>query len=662
MPLNFRALVHPDTVYVGEQATLEVAVFVDDEVRERLRRNPIFYPPDLQSMLAYDLPTPNAGSAKRRFGARCYSALVFRRAVFPLVSGRLVIPPARLSYSLPSTGFFGREESVELRTDSVQVVAIDPPVEGRPPHFSGVVGAVKVEMMADSAAPRVGDPLRVVVRVTGTGNVKLFSRPELAVSWATLVPVKERVQIDSAEAVVGGTKEFEWLLTPRLDGSQEFPPVQYSFFNPVTRRYGLATAPGGVLHIRAGMLAAIPSVVTDSTPPLALRATLRPPKHRAITDMRSFWLLMASAPLPVLLRGVARRLPRRSVTAHRRLRALARARSAAPGSLRGAFVTAISTRVPLGVTPALSRGALAHALRRAGVSDRVALDADAVLAALDVAAYGDTGRDAGELAGRAYLAFRAIDREARVLQAFRRDLLRSSAIGVVMASATATSAIPSQLPDTDALERAFREGLGSYADHRYAAAAEAFVTAANRSPRSADAWANAGTASWANGDSAAAVLGWQRALRLEPLADDVREYLGMIDGASSGPGFVPPVPPDSLAIGAVLLWFVGWIAIPLRRDAARWERLAIALVLVAGIGVGLAVAGDTLLSGRDLAVVRTRTGVRPLPVLASDILARLSAGEITQVVGDDGDWIHVVGGRYGDGWVERTQLLFLRHD
>src|SRR5439155_1315940 len=86
-----------DTLYVGQQATYEVAVFLNQAAREKLRRNPTFYPPEMQAMLAYDLPAPPAGRA--RTGSQCFDALVYRRALFPLVSGRLVIPPAQLVYS-----------------------------------------------------------------------------------------------------------------------------------------------------------------------------------------------------------------------------------------------------------------------------------------------------------------------------------------------------------------------------------------------------------------------------------------------------------------------------------------------------------------------------------------------------------------------------------
>src|SRR5690606_31082045 len=54
--VNFHALATPDTVWVGQQVHYQVGVFMDEDVRSRLRRNPEFMPPELRAMLAYDLP------------------------------------------------------------------------------------------------------------------------------------------------------------------------------------------------------------------------------------------------------------------------------------------------------------------------------------------------------------------------------------------------------------------------------------------------------------------------------------------------------------------------------------------------------------------------------------------------------------------------------
>jgi len=126
--VGFRAAVGPDTVYVGQQALYSLTVSIPPDVRQRLRRNPVFVPPEARAMLAYELPM--AKSDPTREGVETH---VFRRAIFPLTPGRYQIPPSQLTYSLPqSPSFFSREEERTLRSEGVTLVAIDPPTVGRP--------------------------------------------------------------------------------------------------------------------------------------------------------------------------------------------------------------------------------------------------------------------------------------------------------------------------------------------------------------------------------------------------------------------------------------------------------------------------------------------------------------------------------------------------
>jgi hypothetical protein len=120
----------PDSIFVGEQVDYTVDVLLNETARGRLRRNPTFFPPEMASVLAYDVDVPRGPP---RQGRRCFETLSYRRAIFPLFAGRVAIPPATLTYSLPlSSSFFSREVSFELRSDSVRFVAVDPPARGRP--------------------------------------------------------------------------------------------------------------------------------------------------------------------------------------------------------------------------------------------------------------------------------------------------------------------------------------------------------------------------------------------------------------------------------------------------------------------------------------------------------------------------------------------------
>src|SRR5581483_4978594 len=78
--------------------------------------------------------------------------------------------------------------------------------------------------------------------------------------------------------------------------------------------------------------------------------------------------------------------------------------------------------------------------------------------------------------------------------------------------------------------------------------------------RAPDAWADLGTAAWATADTARAVGGWQRALRFEPTASDVRERVELVHALPfTASGYVPAIPASWIFDVAALIWCAIWL-------------------------------------------------------------------------------------------------------
>jgi hypothetical protein len=412
--IAFHAGLAPETVYVGQQATYQIAVFLDADVRQRLRRNPEFLPPELRGMLAYDLPSGRSSERGRMIDGRSYDVHVFQRAVFPLVAGRVQVPPAQLTYALPlSTGFFSREESFTARSESTAVVAIEPPLAGRPAGWNGGVGVLRATARVDSPVVRVGDPLVLTLRVEGSGNVKLLPRPALALPWASAVAAEERVAIDSTALLVRGHKEFDWILTPERAGDHELAPIRYAYFDPYARRYAVATTEATTVAVRPGTLAARAADQERATTPLSIRPRIAAVTPPPLVTRLPFWVAALAVPVPALLalahvRSAQR--PHRAVAPVERLRravheatglGVARVRparregrgheaepaTADARALRRAYVDALCERLRLSSDAFADAATLARRLRRCGVTAEAAAEAGRVLAALDRAAF-----------------------------------------------------------------------------------------------------------------------------------------------------------------------------------------------------------------------------------------------------------------------------------
>lgn len=653
--VSFHAAATPDTVFVGEQVQYEVAVFLSEAVRERMRRSPTFYPPDIPGMLAYELPPAQGEPPRRQVGGRCFDALVYQRAVFPLQPGRTVIPPAQLTYALPlGPGIFSREESHELRTSSVSVVAMEPPVEGRPEGYLGAVGELAVRSSLDAARGRAGDPVTLTVRVAGEGNVKLLPRPRLLLPWASVVPHGERVTVDSTSVRVRGAKEFDWLVTPRVSGRIVLPPVEYPYFNPASRRYVLARSDPLQLDVEAAPLVRVDTAATIAR--LPLRTTYRGPLGRPFPAHPGVWLLAMAAPLPAFVGAMGRRRRRRgpaAADAVQRLGALGRGDTVR--DVRRFFVAALGERLRLEPGTFTRAGAVERALRRSGVTRALASEAEQFLRHLDAAAFGrgEAPLDAPAAAAQAQRLFDAIDDEA-----LERWELGPSAIAglmLVLSLGAATGAVAADAAGRAEFERASR----LYAASSFTESAAGFEQLALREPRAPDAWANYGTASWAAADTAGAVAGWQRALRLEPGAGDMRARLGALRVERAGsPGAVPTVGVTPLAVAALVLWLLacGIAAVaPARGSPLRAMAIAGAAASVALAAFAIVV--DERLAADDLVVVRHATSLTLSPAIGARRDARVETAEVAEAGGREGGWTHVRLDGARAGWIPTSELV-----
>lgn len=656
--VDFHAIVTPETVYVGQQSTYQLGVFIDQETRQRIRRNPEFVPPESQGMLSYDLPD-RGSTLTGVIGGRPYEVHVFRRALFALTPGRYAVPPARLTWALPQNpSFFSREESFAMRSESVTLVAIEVPMSGRPSGWAGAVGVWEATTRLDTVRARAGDPFVLTLRIEGRGNVALLPRPALDVGWATVVPADERVVLDSAVSGMRGHKEFDWLVTAREAGLQQVPSVRYPYFNPFTRRFEFAvtapisvrTLPGDVVAVEAQ------GGVEPVAAQLTLREALGVETPAPLGDSAFVRLLLLLAPIPALFAWIAR-LPRRAApppTPQEQLHALTLS-AATAADVRRSLQAGIRARTNLDPTLLTAPDAWRRALRLEGVADETASEAEVLLSSLDAAAFAPDPPDVPDLARRAETLYRKVDQEAR---RSGRRLVSFLIVGLLLGAASLGAR------DVGQAREPFGRGIAAYAGADFAGSARFFSDAAREAPRSASAWANLGTASWALRDTAGAVAGWQRALRLDPMAGDLRDRLALVRAPQDvGYARVPAIPARLPSALALLLWLAGWGVVALQ----CWRRhpalpLAVATMILAGsVGVAARLFEDRL-EGRNLAVVADPAPLRTVPVLEDAGSAIPLVGEVARIQRRQGVWTRVVLDGDRAGWLATERLTPLGRD
>ena len=172
-------------------------------------------------------------------------------------------------------------------------------------------------------------------------------------------------------------------------------------------------------------------------------------------------------------------------------------------------------------------------------------------------------------------------------------------------------------------------------------------------PRAADAWANAGTAAWVAGDTADAVVGWQRAARLgNPFARDVHERLSLVRASQEGTisRAAARRPPGLIASIALGCWVLLCLLVALR--PGRLKPLVAVLAGLVIVGAVSAAWLAEMTAGDHLVVIGSGSGLTSSPALGAERVAALDAGDVGRVEERSGAWVRVRLDADREGWIE----------
>lgn len=261
------------------------------------------------------------------------------------------------------------------------------PAAGKPADFAGAVGQFVLAVDAPTGEPRVGEPITLTYRVTGTGN---FDRVDVdGVSPSADWKAYDTNAGDVDGKGTSGTRIFRQTIVPARAGSIEIPAVSLAYFDPKARAYRTATTQPIALEVAPSQVAgADPDPGLAPAAAIATRARARGPTHATLTPMfrqPGFWLLPAGmlaatwllAALAWWRRSARARRWRDGYRAHRAIaRQRARMDAAAAQADAGAFFDA--ARAALQLHLARQWGIAPESITAADVDARLGSAGDAI--------------------------------------------------------------------------------------------------------------------------------------------------------------------------------------------------------------------------------------------------------------------------------------------
>lgn len=223
--------------------------------------------PDFKGFHSQEVELPN----DRRWGlehykGRNYQTTIYRQFVlFPQQSGKLTINAARFDASIakatevsdPFEAFFnGGRNYVEVKktilTPQLTIDVKSLPA-GKPADFSGGVGEFNITSSINSTNVKTNDAITVKLVISGTGNLKLVSNPEIKFpeDFEVYDPkVDNKFRLTNAG--LSGSKVIEYLAIPRNAGTFKIPAVKFSYFDINSNSYKTLTTEEYELHVEKG--------------------------------------------------------------------------------------------------------------------------------------------------------------------------------------------------------------------------------------------------------------------------------------------------------------------------------------------------------------------------------------------------------------------------
>lgn len=223
--------------------------------------------PDFKGFHSQEVELPSNQKWKlEHYKGRNYNSVVYRQFVlFPQQSGKLIIEPAQFDASIaqvvaavdPFDAFFnGGSNFVEVKK-SIQTpqitINVDKLPAGKPMNFSGGVGDFSISSSINETKVKTNDAVTIKLVVSGTGNLKLISNPEVEfpADFEVYDPKVDN-QVRLTQNGLTGNRVIEYLAIPRHPGTFTIPAVNFSYYDTKAKQYKTLKTEPYTLEVEKG--------------------------------------------------------------------------------------------------------------------------------------------------------------------------------------------------------------------------------------------------------------------------------------------------------------------------------------------------------------------------------------------------------------------------
>ncbi len=271
-----KAFISNSNPYVGEQVIVTYKLYLGPQAYRY--REQITTRPTAQGFWTYDLSPKDGNLAKKEEvidGKKFLVIDMYSMAVYPQKSGKLTISPLEsdlvvqvlvqqqrsrsndifdLFFSDPFSGG-NRAQNIELKLSSntLTINAKELPTANKPYEFNGLVGDFKLSAKLSREKLAANDATNLTVTISGSGNLQYIE--PLDFNFPSDIAVHDpeiRDNINTSSSGVSGSRTFEYVLIPRIEGDYTVPSASFSYFDKRKGTYTTLNTPEFTLNVEKG--------------------------------------------------------------------------------------------------------------------------------------------------------------------------------------------------------------------------------------------------------------------------------------------------------------------------------------------------------------------------------------------------------------------------
>lgn len=246
--------------YLNEPISVVYKLYVSPRVSVRNWKE--IAVPKFNDFWSHNIEIKDLNVEEGKYKGEDYRFVTLRKTIlYPQKSGELIIDPLSLdvAFDVPTNrrDFFGRpvttveNKTISASRKSIQVKPL--PEQGKPIGFSGAVGTFNFTATTSKTALNHGESLDLEIKVSGKGNMKLFSLPKPTVPSALEMyePVHTE-NISTNNAGSSGSIIDRYTIIPQYQGNFPIKAMAFTYFDIESKTYKVITSKDIIINVANG--------------------------------------------------------------------------------------------------------------------------------------------------------------------------------------------------------------------------------------------------------------------------------------------------------------------------------------------------------------------------------------------------------------------------